>query len=676
MPGEPLTDDDDVRATDRDASPSDPPGPGRTRPSQAETIDAPVAISGTLRSAQPGRDGAGPSSPPSGPGATVGGTLGRYEILEELGHGGMATVYRARDPRLDRDVALKVIHRHLRENPEIAQRFRHEARAVAKLKHPAIVEIYDVPDLEDGERYLVAEFVDGPSLRKYMSRLRAELGEEHPGLFPPEIAAAIVLQVLAGLARAHEEGIVHRDVKPENILVAGLPSGPVSARTAEQRGGPRTKLTDFGIAKILDAQGMTSTGQILGSPAHMSPEQIEGGDVTAKVDVFAMGVLFYELVTGCLPFDGKNPAQVIRRVLEGQFTAVDRLVPQVGGRWAEIIGSMLDHEESHRPTLLACEEAILDELAALGIDDPDAELEDFLRDPVATAQGWGARLKPVLRERGLAARAAGDVVGSSHDLNRALAYDPSDVSLLRAASSLAARERRARSLRRFLPVIVAGAVVVVGTFVGVRFAQRHPPTPQPSASVSVSASPPVPGADDTAPLVASGSASAPPVASSSSPKPPASSAVAVGPADAGTARRIVRITSAAWAKSIKVDGTDLDLLNPALELPLGKHSVEIVGRNNCCELAQQTFELGAGEGPLLLEMKPKYRPATVNLREPHEGAKLVVKDGTGKILAEGPPPLDIPMTTTSLPVTVTASFSTESEAHTLVPGNTTRTDFK
>src|SRR5262249_43572942 len=166
----------------------------------------------------------------------VGATLGRYEILEEVGHGGMATVYRAMDPRLERNVALKVIHPHLRDNPEIAQRFRHEARAVAKLKHPAIVEIYDVPDEEGDERFLVAEYVDGPSLRKWLQLTQKEMQKEIPEiangrapLMPPEIAAALLLQILAALGRAHQEGIIHRDVKPENILLAGL-GAPSSGR--------------------------------------------------------------------------------------------------------------------------------------------------------------------------------------------------------------------------------------------------------------------------------------------------------------------------------------------------------------------------------------------------------------------------------------------------------------
>ncbi|GAC1596383.1 MAG: hypothetical protein NVS3B20_19690 [Polyangiales bacterium] len=322
------------------------------------------------------------SGGPSSPRGLIGAILGRYEIVEELGHGGMATVYRARDPRLGRDVALKVIHRHLRDNAEIAQRFRHEARAVAKLKHPSIVEIYDVPDeAAEGERFLVAELVEGPSLRKYLQTVnhqRKQDGLEAALPMPPEMAAALVLEVLGALDCAHREGIIHRDVKPENILLAAI--APKLSSSSQRPSDPShtptvVKLTDFGIAKILDAQGMTSTGQILGSPAHMSPEQIEGGEVGPRVDIFATGVLFYELATGTLPFDGKNPAQVIRRVLDGSFAPADRVVSTVGGRWSAIISSMLARDPAHRPASAeAIAHTIRAELSMLGVLTPEKEL--------------------------------------------------------------------------------------------------------------------------------------------------------------------------------------------------------------------------------------------------------------------------------------------------------------
>jgi eukaryotic-like serine/threonine-protein kinase len=265
----------------------------------------------------------------------------------------MATVYRARDLRLGREVAVKIIHRHLRDNPEVASRFVAEARAAASLKHRGIVEVYDVSDEGDRERYLVVELVRGQTLRQLLVERRD---------MPAEVGASIVLELCDALQHAHESGIVHRDVKPENVLIAlqkpsdGDPGGvrrstrgrdsvretwervqraapnSSSASSSERRsraakaralapseGALILKLTDFGIAKLLDAQGVTSTGQVLGSPAHMAPEQIEGREIDARTDVFALGVVLYECLAGHLPFEGKNPAQVLRRVLEGDF---------------------------------------------------------------------------------------------------------------------------------------------------------------------------------------------------------------------------------------------------------------------------------------------------------------------------------------------------------------------
>ncbi|MBL8720511.1 MAG: hypothetical protein JNL79_31285, partial [Myxococcales bacterium] len=194
-----------------------------------------------------------------------------------------------------------------------------------------------------------------------------------------------------------------------------------------------------------------------------------------------------------------------------------------------------------------------------------------------------------------------------------------------------------------------------------------------STSGSTPLGPGVPGADDTAPLVPSSSSS--PAISVSSTAPKITVAGPVGTPDAG-GKRTVRITSATWASSITIDDTSVDLMNPALELGFGKHTVKIVGRNQCCEVATQSFDLSTGDGPLLIEMKPKYRPATVNLREPHEGARLTVKDASGKVLAEGPPPLVIPMVESSRTAVVTANYSLESYPVTLIPGNTEPLVFK
>src|SRR5690606_37853684 len=168
--------------------------------------------------------------------------------------------------------------------------------------------------------------IRGTTLRKLLV--------EH-GHLPAEIAAAIGIQIARGLSHAHRQGVVHRDVKPENVLIAGGAGGRRKEGSAST--DVRVKITDFGIAKLLDVQGVTSTGQVLGSPAHMAPEQIEGGDVSARSDVFGLGVLLYECMVGSLPFDGKNPAQVLRRVLDGSFTPPERARPTVGAGWSRIV---------------------------------------------------------------------------------------------------------------------------------------------------------------------------------------------------------------------------------------------------------------------------------------------------------------------------------------------------
>src|SRR5262245_40074687 len=150
--------------------------------------------------------------------------LEKYDLLEEIGHGGMATVYRSKDKRLGREVAVKIIHKHLRENSEVAARFTAEARAAAKLRHPNIVEVYDVSADEDRYRYLVVELIRGTTLRKVL--------QDHRDM-PAEIGAAIVLELCEALTHAHEAGIIHRDVKPENVLIE-LPDAAAGAPANEQ----------------------------------------------------------------------------------------------------------------------------------------------------------------------------------------------------------------------------------------------------------------------------------------------------------------------------------------------------------------------------------------------------------------------------------------------------------
>jgi serine/threonine-protein kinase len=404
--------------------------------------------------------------------------LTKYEVLEELGHGGMATVYRAHDKRLGRDVAIKVLHPHLRESREIAHRFEAEAKAVAKLRHRNIVEVFDVSSADEDEQYLVVEFVRGQTLRKLLQKA---------GALPPEIAAALAVELLGALAHAHGAGVVHRDVKPENVLLEHRPvdaatvsnptpiPGPTSAPSSapsrrtpiDSNRGERVgvKLTDFGIAKLLDAQGVTSTGQVLGSPAHMAPEQIEGGDVDGRADVFGMGVLLYECMVGHLPFEGNNPAQVLRRVLDGIYPSAERERPLVGKVYSLILDRALARQVEDRfESAEVMREALASELSRLGVATPRTELESYFDDPEAWAEEHQARLIGKLCDLGGEARRRGDAVAAASDYNRALAYAPHDPQLLRIVASMHRQEARIRLLRRVAPLVLGALVLGTGAF--------------------------------------------------------------------------------------------------------------------------------------------------------------------------------------------------------------------
>lgn len=420
--------------------------------------------------------------------------LTKYEVLEELGHGGMATVYRAHDKRLGRDVAIKVLHPHLRESREIAHRFEAEAKAVAKLRHRNIVEVFDVSSADEDEQYLVVEFVRGQTLRKLIQKT---------GALPPEVAAALAVELLGALAHAHHAGVVHRDVKPENVLLEHrsvdsppitssptpipLPATPTtpplsapSRRTpVDSNRGERigVKLTDFGIAKLLDAQGVTSTGQVLGSPAHMAPEQIEGGDVDGRADVFGMGVLLYECMVGHLPFEGNNPAQVLRRVLDGIYPSAERERPSVGKIYSQILDRALARQAEDRyDDAEQMREALSTELLRLGVAAPRTELESYFDDPEGWAEEHEKRLIGKLCTLGGDARKRGDAVAAAADYNRALAYAPNDPQLLRIVASMHRAEARLRLLRRAGPLLLGAVALGVGAFFVAR-AFKGGPTP-------------------------------------------------------------------------------------------------------------------------------------------------------------------------------------------------------
>ncbi|MGI9049075.1 MAG: Stk1 family PASTA domain-containing Ser/Thr kinase, partial [Rubrobacteraceae bacterium] len=230
----------------------------------------------------------------------------RYRIVKPLGSGGMADVYLAHDNVLDRDVALKVMSGRYAEDEEFVERFRREAQSAAALSHPNIVSIYDRGVSEDGTYYIAMEYLSGGTLKdRILNR----------GALPPRTAAAVAMQMAEALQAAHKSGVIHRDIKPHNILITE--SGDL-------------KVTDFGIARAASSSTMTRTGLILGTAHYTSPEQAMGEDVGPASDLYSLGVVLYEMLTGELPYDADTPIGIAMKHVNGHLRPPNEVTPRIG----------------------------------------------------------------------------------------------------------------------------------------------------------------------------------------------------------------------------------------------------------------------------------------------------------------------------------------------------------
>ncbi len=255
------------------------------------------------------------------------------EIVRPLGHGQMAEVYLAREPGLERLVALKVLRPQVAANETARRRFEREARSVAALTHPGIVQVYRFGEADDGRPYLAMQYVEGRTLEE---RLAAE------GRLSVDEARRVLVEVTGALEAAHKQGIVHRDVRPGNVLI--------------EKDTGRVLLTDFGLAAVLDtgresAARLTVTGEMIGQPRYMSPEQIRGEKVTGQADVYQVGVLAYHLLTGEGPFGDGPPARLLAAHLQQDPPDLRNLNPMVDADLAALLRRCLAKEPKHRPTV-------------------------------------------------------------------------------------------------------------------------------------------------------------------------------------------------------------------------------------------------------------------------------------------------------------------------------------
>ena len=284
----------------------------------------------------------------------------RYRIVDLIGEGGMAYVYVAIDEKLGRRVAVKVLHEHMERNPEIRQRFQAEAQTISAFDHPNIVKIYDFSGDNIGRLWIVTEVIQGKNLAQYVQYLNNKW-------LHPVIAACIVAEICKGLSKAHESSIVHRDIKPENVMITY---------------DGRIKLMDFGISKDLAKSSVTVTGTFMGSPSYMSPEQIRGRDIDWRSDIYSLSILFYELVTGRLPFIGNTTHDVILKIMDGNFTHPRYLVPGIPPAYDELIIQGMSKQVGNRPQSADFYREIIDHtLRQLNFDESHIELERYARDP-------------------------------------------------------------------------------------------------------------------------------------------------------------------------------------------------------------------------------------------------------------------------------------------------------
>jgi serine/threonine protein kinase len=528
----------------------------------------------------------------------VGRQVGRYRILEQLGSGGMSVVYKGLDTALDREVAVKVLHPHLSSKDESRKRLAREAKAVAKLHHPNILEVFDFSSADTEEAYIVTEYIRGQTLRQFVS--------QEP-FHPPETAALVIHGLAAALSHAHDTGIIHRDLKPENVMV---------------REDGVLKLMDFGIAKIIDRDDkMTITGSLMGSPAHMAPEIIEGEAASPEADIFSLGTMLYLFTTSHLPFNAPNTTALLKKILDGAYGDPRQLAPAISDELAEIIATCLARQPSLRyPNAGKLRDALADYLGAMGLSRPDEELSAFFADP----KGYQRKLVPRLVERLLARAQA--MVGERRPakalaaVNQILALEHDNASALQLLGQMNRARKRQKAAATGRKAALAAAGLAVLAAGGVALYRADTPPMEPIAEPTPPSSSPTPMPEQAPPSRPE------PEAAERPRQPPAAVASRQPPATAKLApaapRVPVQIRLVPWGSLELDDGTKLkeEKALHMVKLAPGKH--ELTAGCSVCETTRAEIDVRP-EGEHIFHVKVTLKPA--NLRFHVEPAEAMVR---------------------------------------------------
>lgn len=530
----------------------------------------------------------------------------------------MAVVYRAIDTLLDRQVALKLLHPHLAHDKESRARFHREAQSVAKLKHPNLLEIYDFSGADNSDEvFIVMELVQGTTLRRF-------LDEAQRSKVSAPAAALILQRVASALSHAHQHGIVHRDVKPENILIAtdGVP-----------------KLSDFGIAHLVGRSDMTHTGQILGSPAYMSPEHLEHGELDARADIFSLGTVLYEMVCGSAPFCGKNPHAVIKQLIEGDYIDPLTQEPSVGRAVAEIIRRCLKPKVEDRYQNAATVATEL-ELAVTSQDVPatDETLASFFADPA----GWTLRHRPQIITATLAHAAAtrksGRYAEASEHFNCVLGLEPRNQEALEALVGMGRSQRLRKLAERTALTLPLLAVLLAGVWSV--WGQGSPPEQakvakhyEPKLNAQIVPSVEHPMLEESSDIPESDTIAEDQVSPTPSLHTPRTTTGNRATTAVATTRQVV-FTPHPMAVRITIDGKDSFDYGPAhriRELPVGTHTVSFTPLDTKrFEPLTWTVEVMPGKGPQLIRERLRLRPGKLLVKSNLDTLVTVPGRGIGR----------------------------------------------